>query len=879
MGDQNEIPRSGLDLQDDRKLISPPVVAEPLYQCATAVTIIAFIPHATLEVQVNGATVATVTGGFPEPNGQSVPLPAELVAGQTVRARQSTAIATSAWSNTVTVKDHTKDYPSGPPRPEINPAPVYKCGSRTGVSNLLIGCKVWITADGVEVGSVTGAKEHQGVNVNPDYGLNQKVRAWAQLCKDPSPPSEEHVTIPPPSPLPAPAIDPTYAGAEQIRITSVVNGARFDVTRNAAAAGTYRTWGGAHLVDVSPPVSAGDVFSVTQRMCPGDPSSNPGVTTGQPCSALPAPKVYPVQAGDTQVIITEKVPGSIIQVYRGTKKVGEGGGVIIPLTVTVADDDVLYVLQILGTCIGATVREVHVMCVAPPEGSPAALDLFPVGFDNYEDPSGVDIDGTHYSVKGTVYYPAEDDGQGKPFYKRLAKLGPVPIVFMAHGNHYIYRDPNDVFNESCTNQPGFIEIPNHQGYDYFQRRLARMGIIAVSVYSNQTNCKGYSATNMNQRAQLIIASIRYFQTLAGTSSSTFNNAIDFKRVGLMGHSRGGEAVVVTPEIISLSGVTIAAVLSLAPTDAGASSGAPKKHAFLTILPAGDGDVVGNDGAHYYDQAQPDSFKCQLYIHNTCHNLFNRQWPTDESLGPPVISRAAHEAILLSYGSAFFRAQLLNHNTVAFLNGRRVPAGTAYDHVYVSFEFAKQLTVDHHEDGNTINKNSLGRPTSQTGLAADEYKFSQTGGPQFNATFFGNTIGMVAVPKQANGDFRSELNKTTDVSKTEIWVRAAEVYNGSSVPGTGTGFSVGLEDTGGNLAWANSDHVGGIARPYDRRADDIAKYNMDFTKTMLQTVRFPVGCFKRDSRKFDPKKIKALRLRLDHNRETPVAFDVLQIVKS
>src|SRR5262249_62364305 len=130
-------------------------------------------------------------------------------------------------------------------------APVYKCGSRTGVRNLLIGCKVWITADGVEVGSVTGAKEHQGVNVSPDYGLNQKVRAWAQMCKDPSPPSEEYVTIPPPSPLPTPAIDPTYAGAEQIRITSVVNGTRFDVTRNAVAMGTYRTWGGAHLLHVS----------------------------------------------------------------------------------------------------------------------------------------------------------------------------------------------------------------------------------------------------------------------------------------------------------------------------------------------------------------------------------------------------------------------------------------------------------------------------------------------------------------------------------------------------------------------------------------------------------------------------------------------------
>jgi hypothetical protein len=188
----DEQPRREFDLKDDPKVISPLVLDEPLYQCAAAVTVISFIPHAQLEIEIGGGVVATVTGGFPEPNGQSVSVPA-LVAGQKVRARQKTPTATSAWSPTVAVKDHTKDYPAGPPRPEINPAPVYRCGSRTGVSNLLVGSNVWITADAVQVGGVGGAKAHQGVNVNPDYNLGQHVRAWSELCKDPSPPSEEHI--------------------------------------------------------------------------------------------------------------------------------------------------------------------------------------------------------------------------------------------------------------------------------------------------------------------------------------------------------------------------------------------------------------------------------------------------------------------------------------------------------------------------------------------------------------------------------------------------------------------------------------------------------------------------------------------------------------
>jgi hypothetical protein len=80
------------------------------------------------------------------------------------------------------------------PDREIDPAPVYKCGSRTGVANLLIGCNVWITADGMEVGRVDGAVQHQGVKVTPDYGLGQQVRAWASMCDDPSPPSVLQVT-------------------------------------------------------------------------------------------------------------------------------------------------------------------------------------------------------------------------------------------------------------------------------------------------------------------------------------------------------------------------------------------------------------------------------------------------------------------------------------------------------------------------------------------------------------------------------------------------------------------------------------------------------------------------------------------------------------
>lgn len=59
--DAKEVSRGRLKLKDDRKLLSPPWLAEPLYQCATAVTVYGFVPHATLDVKRTGAAESSST--------------------------------------------------------------------------------------------------------------------------------------------------------------------------------------------------------------------------------------------------------------------------------------------------------------------------------------------------------------------------------------------------------------------------------------------------------------------------------------------------------------------------------------------------------------------------------------------------------------------------------------------------------------------------------------------------------------------------------------------------------------------------------------------------------------------------------------------------
>jgi hypothetical protein len=297
---------------------------------------------------------------------------------------------------------------------------------------------------------------------------------------------------------------------------------------------------------------------------------------------------------------------------------------------------------------------------------------------------------------------------------------------------------------------------------------------------------------------------------------------------------------------------------------------------MTILPASDGDVWPNNGAIYYDRAAPSPFKSQLFVHFTNHQFYNRQWLDDDSTWanaaptPAVLPRYDHERVLTAYGCAFYRAALLGHATTPYLAGKLLPAGVATKNVHLSFEQSGVLTVDNHEDGNGIAKNSLNAATQQIGgLSADEFPFRQGGGA-FNGSFFGESVGMVARPGGNGRIFVQDLAGKRDLTKQEIWVRVAEVFDGHPNNVAATGFQLGLRDANGTEAWVDSDDVGGLPRPFPRKPATM--------KTMLKTLRFKPGCFA-GNRKLDVASITTILLRCNRSDERALAFDDLQIVGS
>jgi len=930
-GAGEEIPRQEDNLEET-EIISPPIIVGTLYACAESIILRGFIPHADIEIEIDGSVKVSETAGVPEPGGQAFKLPDPLVASQVVRARQHFDGMTSDWTQPITVRDHTEDYPAGPPRPVIAPAPVYECGLRTGVRNLLPGSTVWVTADSVERGRVNGGKEHQGVNVNPAYSQGQHVQAWSSLCDDPSPPSPTEIAQPSPEDLPQPEIDEGYDGQDTIIIRNLANGCQVTLTINGSTFGTARCWGGSLEWHLGRTLNQGEQLSATQRLC--EVESPPGTTEINPCSDLPAPKVEQFQVGDTRIYLMRHVPGARIKVYINGVKVGDGGGAVIQLTQPIRPDDTVYVLQIVNGCIGQTVRRVEAECVAPQvTGDPSYFNLFPVGYaqyassDTFDFTELVDADGdgiveeTSFShpIQGTVYYPAETDGENTPFNLRLSELR-APIVFIAHGRHGKYRPAENpliveeqdgvVVRErelsDCSEDPGDVIISNYEGYDYLQRQLARMGIIAVSIDQSDLNCYQISGgTDIRRRGELIVANIDYFKTLHDDSGSIFHNRIDFSRFGLLGHSRGGEGVLRAAEIIP-SYVTLQGVLSLAPVNFGVSSGEPTGFEFMVIAPAADGDVVELDGLTFYDQARPRTFRSQVYLHYGCHNYFNRQWLADDGIpygrqgNRHLVTRRHHERVLSAYGCAFFRSTLLEHTAMLkYLTGEELPARVPNEHVHLSFEWNddRRLIVDNHEDPNDIHKNSLHQPTDQHNLAAFEQAFTKSAGG--NEKFFGDTNGMIIRVDEQNGVFRSSLGQPRDLTDAEVWVRVAEVRSGDNhftqFPNS-LGFQLGLEDDKCVAVWVDTDCIGGLARLFNRVDEIFSDWGAWLgSKTLLNTMRFPSSCFLKQEREWarqecedeangasppelDITRIVAILIRYNRQDERLLALDDLQIVR-
>ncbi len=133
-------------------------------------------------------------------------------------------------------------------------------------------------------------------------------------------------------------------------------------------------------------------------------------------------------------------------------------------------------------------------------------------------------------IKGWVRYPEEA-------LEGTAVIDRFPVIVFQHGNHA-------------------AKDPSYQGYDYLAKDLAEHGYVVISINANATNSGGdpraFGDQSSQSRAQLILGTLDRLRQIDGFGQidlggnlgklDPLRGKLDLYRVGIMGHSRGGQGV-------------------------------------------------------------------------------------------------------------------------------------------------------------------------------------------------------------------------------------------------------------------------------------------------------------------------------------------------
>jgi hypothetical protein len=268
-------------------------------------------------------------------------------------------------------------------------------------------------------------------------------------------------------------------------------------------------------------------------------------------------------------------------------------------------------------------------------------------FQSAVDAGFLRVDGSHFrmNVRVRIGYPADPADTSKIAQAEVAGAR-YPLVVLLHGNAAGWSIvPGSTAAPTGGSHQGktLYSVPlhsqaNHAGYDYLQRWLAESGrrMVSVSIETNVANTVG-ALTDL--RAQMVLDVLAKLKEEAKKTGSLFSQ-VDFQNIGLVGHSRGGEAVVLAQQLNSASTpFAIKAVCALAPTDVRGGTTSPlsvarTSNASLLVVYGGlDLDVSGTriagtrdtwgNGFRLYDRST--AHKAMVFLPFCCHTRFNQIW--------------------------------------------------------------------------------------------------------------------------------------------------------------------------------------------------------------------------------------------------------------
>jgi hypothetical protein len=169
--------------------------------------------------------------------------------------------------------------------------------------------------------------------------------------------------------------------------------------------------------------------------------------------------------------------------------------------------------------------------------------------------------------------------------------------------------------------------------------------VALSLNINAENTFGFGEPVAGERLQQLVD--LHLKALAAAAAGGPNDfgvdlegRADLGRLALFGHSRGGDAaywLAHTPEMAEEAAASqgygpVHGLLLIAPAVASFDPPAGSRMPMAVILPACDGDVVAQEGQHFYEAARlapgQTQWATSAWLERANHNYFNQLLPDD-----------------------------------------------------------------------------------------------------------------------------------------------------------------------------------------------------------------------------------------------------------
>ncbi|WP_437937785.1 alpha/beta hydrolase family protein [Sorangium sp. So ce341] len=269
----------------------------------------------------------------------------------------------------------------------------------------------------------------------------------------------------------------------------------------------------------------------------------------------------------------------------------------------------------------------------------------------------------------------------------------APLVVLAHGRHS-------------------ASVENFRGLAYLAHHLSSHGYVCASISLNALVgpqgtrvCKRpliVTGGAIIHRAKTILRTIVELERLPEIARCT-----NFKNVGLIGHSRGAEAVALAGALSEEAGGSfgVRAAFSIAPVD---FTSAHPTLPFFLLYGDLDGDVSDGQSFRLWDRAAPSKYG--FYVHGAIHNYFSTNWDSEwEQENDQILPREQHEGLAKALTLAFMERHLRGaEHLEELLRGRaELPETLSGVTLARLYEGREHRVVDSGEGPFDVTTNTLG----------------------------------------------------------------------------------------------------------------------------------------------------------------------------